>query len=221
MGASTTGKKYEFTITNNADNTAKFGFKIFTAGDIANFDYNTNDTQFEIAPGASKTMTLDLPEGKTFPSTVTSNGTTTDGYLSFEFNAVCSAWNQGKINLEVSPIYLVGEGGSIVTTTTTTTTTAKATTVQPTSTATTQITSTGKTNSQPPTQTTTNNSNSKLGDLDLDRSINIFDLLIMKRIVGSPDSDYAKSYQANADLNKDNTVNISDLLIIKKQVAKA
>ena len=127
MGDSTTGKHLEFTITNNADNILKFGYVVHCPGDIGKFECNSGDTQFEVAPGATKKITLDLPEGKTFPE----KSSSTNASLSFVFNAICKDWNNGKINATVSPIYLVENGEDYTTTTvatTTTTTKAPATT---------------------------------------------------------------------------------------------
>ena len=182
LGSDTTGKKLQFTVTNSsAANSLKFGFKLTCPGGVGTFNYNTNDTQFVVKKGETKEITLDLPDGKTFPATMASGSDTYDAALSFEFNAVSlnsdeSGWTKGDINAVVSPIYLVSGEAPETTTTTTTTTTVK-----------------------PPVLS---------GDANNDGVVNVLDLIRIKRYIA--DKSVAINTE-NADVNGDGAVNAIDV----------
>ena len=121
----------------------------------------------------------------------------------------------GSMSFTFSDIEAVKLGTGPVVTTTTTTTTTKATTTTTTKPTTKPTTATTKTTTtQPPVPS------GDTGDMNGDGAVNISDLLIMKKVVGAPDSAYAKQYALVADINKDDKVNIIDVLLLKSILAK-
>ena len=111
----------------------------------------------------------------------------------------------GGCSFTIGNVEAIKEG--VVPPASSTTTTVKTTT-----------TTTTKTNPKP-TTTTTAGPASNAGDINGDGKTNVMDLLIMKKIIGSPDGEYAMQYKDVADVNKDNRINVADLVIIKKLVA--
>ena len=223
MGTSTTGKQFRFTVTNNADNNLKFGFEISAVGtewgsSLFGFNHNKEGEQTIIAPGESMEFVMDLPEGLDFVTEVAQDASFTDGYLNFAFNAICEGWNQGKINVTVSPIMLVNAGGATdpETTTTTTTTQAPETTTTTTTTTTTATTQAPETT----TTTTTTTTNKTQGDgsacdANGDGIVNIFDAIRIRRYLADKTVEVAKG----ADCNNDGAVDANDLYALRVYLA--
>ena len=208
MGTTTTGRQLKFTVTNNADNNLKFGFKIYSAGDVFTFNYNVEGEQTIIAPGASHEFVMDLPEGKEMVRTVDTDLGPIDGYLSMEFNAICEGWNNDEIEVSVSPIMLVATGETPAETTTTTTEAPETTTT--TTTEAPETTTTTTTKAPVETTTTTAGSGDKY-DANGDGKVNIFDAIRVKRYI----ADNKVEVASGADTDDNGSVDATDLYAIR------
>ena len=194
MGSSTDGKKVQFVVTNKGTSMLMFKYyvKVPNVYDTPS-GMNVGDSAEEcltIDVGDSKVVTITLPSGKTFPSTMKQDNTTTDAALSVWFLAQAKYWDGSGMNAVVSPLYLVSGDASIEAPTNPTQAPTQAT--QPT---------TAPTAAKDPC------------DVDGDGVVNISDIQVVKKSLMTLDPN---NLDARADLDGDGAVTPCDYFKIKK-----
>ena len=214
MGSSTDGKKVQFVVTNKGTSMLMFKYyvKVPNVYDTPS-GMNVGDSAEEcltIDVGDSKVVTITLPSGKTFPSTMKQDNTTTDAALSVWFLAQAKNWDGSGMNAVVSPLYLVSGDASIEAPTNPTQAPTKPTQAPTPATQPTEPTTAPTQATQPTTAPTAAKDPC---DVNADGSLNISDIQLVKKALMNLDPSKVDS---RADVNGDGAITPVDYFMIKK-----